>query len=149
MELVRQGVALAPDALLSHWTHGLVAHWAGAHDEAIAAFAHAKQVSGHIFAVSHAIVALANMGRLAEARAEYDLLPALALRRFLPKITIAVAAAAVGLQDQAMELAQESCDEREPTLLIMAQDFPDSIRLRQDPRFAEIRRRMGLTPVAP
>jgi len=66
----------------------------------------------------------------------------------VPKVSIAVAASAVGLQDEAMEYVAESCDDREPTLLIMANAFPDSSRLRADPRFAEIRRRMGLPPAA-
>ncbi len=54
-----------------------------------------------------------------------------------------MSAAAVGEQDLAMDLARQACDEREPVLIFTARNFPDARRLRDDPRFAEVLRRLA------
>jgi hypothetical protein len=46
--------------------------------------------------------------------------------------------------DGAIEYAQQACDEREPGLVIMTRVFPNVRRLREDPRFAEVLRRLAL-----
>ena len=46
-----------------------------------------------------------------------------------------------------MEYAQQSCDEREPGMVLFARLFPNMQRLREDPRFADVLRRLAL-PVA-
>jgi hypothetical protein len=55
-----------------------------------------------------------------------------------------LAAAAAGEQDLAIGLAQQSCDEREPVLFILARVFPDWRRIREDPRFDDVMRRLAL-----
>jgi predicted deacetylase len=47
-------------------------------------------------------------------------------------------------QDQAIELALQACDERDPFLIIVAPVFPQFRRIREDTRFADIRRRLRL-----
>ena len=44
----------------------------------------------------------------------------------------------------AMELVEEACDERDPVLLFLARAFPGFERVRDDPRFADIARRLQL-----
>ena len=54
-----------------------------------------------------------------------------------------MSAAAVGEQDLAMDLVRQACDEREPILIAFARNFPDARRLRDDPRFADVLRRLA------
>jgi hypothetical protein len=91
------------------------------------------------------VAAFAQAGRLADARAERARLVALAGRGHQSTALQSLAAAAVGEHEAALDLASQACDEREPLLLILqANEFPGYERVRDDPRFAEIRARMKL-----
>ncbi|MGH9199731.1 MAG: hypothetical protein ACRD2A_00660 [Vicinamibacterales bacterium] len=56
---------------------------------------------------------------------------------------LAMAASAVGDQDQAIEFAQQASDQREPVLIILARVWPHYRRLREDPRFSDVIRRLA------
>jgi eukaryotic-like serine/threonine-protein kinase len=144
VEMGRLAVQRDPDALLAHWVHGLTAHWHGAFEESVAAFAAATAVSGSAYATVCCAATYADWGRPAEARAEYDKACAQSLREYVPHTSLALAAAAVGEQDLAIDLARQSCDEREPALFIYARVFPDWRRIREDPRFDDVMRRLAL-----
>jgi serine/threonine protein kinase/tetratricopeptide (TPR) repeat protein len=145
LEMGRRAAELDPDSLLTNWVHGMAAHCHGGLDEALAAYKAAEAVSGgHPYPISHAIVAHADLGTLADARAEYARLLEVASRGHVAKATLSMAAAAVGEQDIAIELAHQACDERDPLMLIMARNFPHYRRLRDDPRFGDVIRRLGL-----
>ena len=62
----------------------------------------------------------------------------------VPASIRALVASMMGEQDRAMELVEEACDERDPVLLFMARAFPGFERVRDDPRFADIARRLQL-----
>jgi hypothetical protein len=47
-----------------------------------------------------------------------------------------------------MEFAQQSCGEREPAMVLFAGLFPNLRRLRADPRFADVLRRLALPPAS-
>ena len=145
LETARLGVQRDPDSLFTHWAHALVAHWRGAYDESLAAFTQAAAVSaGHVYTQVHATAAYADGGRAAEARALHGEMLARSATSYVPRAALSVSAAAVGELDQAFDFAQQACDEREPTLIVYARVFPDWHRLRQDPRFGDIRRRLAL-----
>ena len=145
LDKARLGVERDPDSLLTHWTHGMAAGWHGQFDEAMTAFQKAEAVSGsHVYTIAHAAVACGNAGRLSDARARFDRLRHPDPNILVPRFTLAMAAAAAGEQDQAIELALEACDEREPVSVIMARTFPDARRLRADSRFGEVLRRLAL-----
>jgi serine/threonine protein kinase/Tfp pilus assembly protein PilF len=145
VQSARRAVERAPDSLLSHWTLGLAAHWHRSFDESIAAFKKAKEISdSHVYTVTNLIVCYADAGRMTDAQAEWKGLNAWTVRGYLPSSAKAIASAALGMQDEAIELMHQGCDEREPTLLIYSTKFPDAKRLHDDPRFSEVRRRMGL-----
>ncbi len=149
VDLARRAVEMDADSLLTHWVHGLAAYADGAFDEAIAAYRKAEHVAnGHLYPVGWASAALAESGRLVEARAERARIITLASRMHISTALLSVAAAAVGEQNQAMALASEACDERDALLFILqAATFPGFERVRNDPRFAEIRERMRLPAI--
>ena len=145
LRFVRLGVERDPEALLSHWAHGVVAHWHGAFDESIKAYARANEVSDRAeYVVVHLTVAYADWGKLAEARNLYDELLSKRARAYVSYLALAVTSAAVGDMDAAMEFAQQSCDEREPAMVLFGRTFPNLRRLRDDPRFADVLRRLAL-----
>jgi hypothetical protein len=59
-------------------------------------------------------------------------------------LTQSIIAAAIDDTDAAIGLAHQSCDEREPLLVLFARNSPNLRRLRDDPRFADVRRRLAL-----
>jgi hypothetical protein len=125
---------------------GLAAHGSGAYDEAIEAYRHAEVVSmGHTYPIGWQAAAHADAGRVTEARAERARLLALASRGHVSTALRSLAAAAAGDQAEAMELISQACDERDPVLLILqAPGFPGFNRVRDDPGFKDIRRRLRL-----
>ncbi len=144
LEKARLGAERDPDSLLTQWVHGLVAHWNGAFEESIAAFKAAEAVSaGHSYTLANAAVACADWGKPAEARRLHEEVLALSARSYVPLAQLAASAAAVGEQDLALDFVRRACDEREPILIIMARLFPDSRRIREDPRFADVLRRLA------
>jgi Flp pilus assembly protein TadD len=145
VRVARLAVQRDREALIGHWAHGHVAHWAGEMDEAIAAFTHACDMSDRsTYPLANLAVACANSDRHSDARAVYEELVAKRTRGFVACAPLAMSAAAAGEMDAAAELMQQSCDEREPVLLYYFRVHPDWQRLRDHPCSAEVRRRLAL-----
>jgi tetratricopeptide (TPR) repeat protein len=145
MALARLGAERDPDANLGHWVHGLVAHWSGALNESVAALDRALAVSNRgAMSLSHQGDVYADLGRLDDARALHQEIVEMSTRSYVPNVLLAISAAALGDRDQAFELLQRACDEREPLLVLIARVAPNLRRLRDDPRFADVRRRLAL-----
>lgn len=114
-------------------------------DESVDAGRRAEAVSGgHSYPVGQAVITYADAGRWPEARGEYARLLEIAARKYVPCSMLANAAAAMGELDRAIELAHQACDERDGAQLILARSFPTSRRLRSDPRFVDVIRRLRL-----
>ncbi|PYO64176.1 MAG: hypothetical protein DMD70_02300 [Gemmatimonadetes bacterium] len=84
------------------------------------------------------------MGKLDEARAIRDELVRRSRGEYVQPTTLAMVSAATGERDEALALLHRACDEHDPFLIFTLYGFPTTARLREDPRFAEIRERMGL-----
>jgi hypothetical protein len=82
---------------------------------------------------------------MTEARALHEELISLSIRAYIPNTALMLSSAAVRDLDLAIEYTLQACDEREPILILLARNFPDTQRLRDDPRFAEVLRRLGLS----
>ena len=131
------------DSFVTHWSHAVVAHLHGAYEESIAAFTTAAAISErHPFAIAYAAAAYADWGKTSDAEAMHEEALARSECSYVPCGLLAVSAAAVGDIDLAIEFVQQSCDEREPGLVLLART-PYGRRLRQHPGFAEIRRRLA------
>jgi len=113
-------------------------------DDAATAADRAAAVSNrHHFVLAYRALACADSGRLAEARALHDELRTKRAHGYVPYFSLATSASAIGDMDGAIEYAQQACDEREPGLVITTRVFPRQHRLRDDPRFADVLRRIG------
>ena len=145
LEAGRRAAQMDPESLLTHWVHGLAAYVCGEFDEAIAAFRRAESVSGgHQYPIAHSVQAYAESGRMTEARTAHARLLDLASRSYVSPSILSLAASAVGDMDQAIDLAQQACDERDPFLLVVARVFPHYRRVREDTRFGDVLRRLKL-----
>ena len=134
-----------PEALISHWVRGQVAHWAGERDEAMAAFTRACEVSNRAtYPLASQAVACATWGLQSEARALHQELLAKRAHGFVACGPLAISAAAAGDMDAAAEFMEQSCDEREPVLMVYFREYPDWQPLRNHPRSADVRRRLAL-----
>jgi hypothetical protein len=79
-----------------------------------------------------------------EARALHEELLAKRAHGYVACTPLAVSAAAAGDMDAAAEFMEQSCDEREPVLLVYFREYPDWQPLRDHPRAAEVGRRLAL-----
>lgn len=141
----RLAARLDPEALICHWVHGQVAHWAGERDEAMAAFTRACDVSNRsTYALASQAAACATWGLQAEARALHQELLAKRAHGFVACGPLAITAAAVDDMEMAAEFMEQSCDEREPVLMVYFREYPDWQPLRNHPRSADVRRRLAL-----
>jgi serine/threonine-protein kinase len=144
IEMARLGTQRDPDALVTHWIHGLAAHWSGAVDEAITALEKAAAVSGrHPYTLSHGALAHSTAGNHEQARALHEELKALSARTYVSNGVLLVSSIAVGDMEAAIDFALQGCDEREPIMILYSRMLPDLQRLRDDPRFAEVLRRLA------
>jgi Flp pilus assembly protein TadD len=94
--------------------------------------------------LSHKADVSADLGRQDDARALHQELVEMRARSYVPNVLLAISTAAVGDRDTAFELLQRACDEREPLLVLVARLTPNLRRLREDPRFADVLRRLAL-----
>jgi serine/threonine protein kinase/tetratricopeptide (TPR) repeat protein len=144
VRFARLGAEREPDALLSHWVYGLTAHWHGDFQQAADAFTAAINVSDRaVYAVSALAALYADWGKPDQARQMYDELRERRTRGYVSCAMLAAAAAAAGDMDNAIELAHEACDEKNPFMVIGARAFPSWRRLRADPRFAAVVKRLA------
>ena len=142
--MARLGTQRDPDALLTHWIHGLVAHWNGAIQESISEMERAAAVSErHGYTLAHCAMVHRTAGNLAEARALHEELAGLSTRKYISNTLRALSSTAVGDMDAAVDFALQACDEREPLLLLYSRWIPDFQPLRDDPRFAEVLQRLA------
>jgi len=134
-------VALDPNFFQTHQTLGWAYVQTGAYDQAIAAFKKALDLGAgsqvdtdlaHVYAVS---------GRLSDANALLRRIIANAGRRYVSSADIAVVYAGLGDNDQAFAWLERAYDERSRPILQLRIN-PRLDRLRPDPRFASLIRRV-------
>ena len=89
-------------------------------------------------------VTYADWGKTSEAQALHREIVARAAREYAPRTFLAMSAAAAGEQDLAIALARQAEEAREPVFLALARNFPGFRRVREDPRFPDILRRLKL-----
>jgi len=140
---LRKALELEPNFAVAHWAMGMTYEAKGQFDDAIDELQRARLLSsirdfagnlGHAYAVA---------GRRQEALTILDELTELSKRSYVPSYSIALIHAGLGENDQAFERLERACQERFSRLMNLNVD-PVFDSLRADPRFDDLRRRVGL-----
>ena len=130
----------------AHWALGNVYLHKGMHEQAIAEYQKSIPLSGdspdepaslaYVYAIS---------GKMQEARQILGDLQQRAKRSYVAPTMIASVYAALGEKDRAFAWLDKAYEERDFILIFLKVD-PTFDRLRSDPRFASLMRRVGLPP---
>ena len=130
------------------WCFEVVLHWAGRFERAEETAKTALAVSGrHPLAMGALAATYADWGKPAEAQAIYAELVARAAHEYIQPSHLAIAAAAAGELDKAVDHAREAYETRDP-MLITAKHWPDLARMRDVPGFQDIVVKMGFDRIA-
>jgi DNA-binding SARP family transcriptional activator/Tfp pilus assembly protein PilF len=121
---------------------GVAREVTGDHDGAAGSFARALELGGGPHSTAARAHNLACAGRIDEARRLLDELRAIR-DRYVPPTSLARIHAALGEADEAFHFLDRAVDARDDWLLLM-DGWPRFEGIRADPRFAALRRRLGL-----
>jgi TolB-like protein len=136
---------LAPEFWFALQLAGQAQAATGRLDDAIATFEHAVRASAQApYTVGLLSNALAKAGRRDEAFAQLALLSTRAQTQYVPPIALAFAHAGLGQMDEAFALLNRAVDTHDGWVTYSLTDFSTLDDLRPDPRFQELRRRIGL-----
>ena len=144
---LRKVLDAEPNEPKAHEWVGLIYEQKGMLDQAIAEFQKSLELSGNntstTAAIGHAY-ALAN--RRDEARNLLNELRRSSRLAYVSSYDQAILLMGLGQDDQAIASLQTAVEEHDGRLPIWGNVDPRLDRLRQDPRFVELRRRIGLPP---
>jgi tetratricopeptide (TPR) repeat protein len=116
-------------------------------DAAVATFAHAVRSSAESpYTIGLLANVLARAGRRDEGETKLATLRALAQTHYVPDVALAFGHAGLGQVDEAFARLASAVETRDAWVTYSLTDFPTLDDLRPDPRFAELRRRIGLSP---
>ena len=134
---------LGPAMLLPYLHLGVIYNQLGRTEEAIASLEVAAAASGrHPSTLTALAACFHSLGRVAEVQAIHEELTARARGGYVQTSALALAAAAAGRVDEAFQLLERACEERD-SILIYSKRHPAFSLLQGDPRMAEIHRRIG------
>ena len=130
---------------VGHWCYEMVLHWHGEFDRAAEAGKMALAVRGrHPFTMAALAMTYADWGKPAEARAIYAELVARTEREYVQPTQMAIAAAAAGDREKAVDYVREAYEIRDP-MLLNAKVWPDFARMRDDAGSQDIVTKMGFS----
>lgn len=139
-------VELEP-SYIACWCLELVLHWDGQFERTVETGKMAVAVSGrHPFSMVALATTYADWSKPAEAKAIYGELLARAACEYIQPSQLAIAAAAEGEMEKAVDHAREAYEIRDP-MLITAKYWPDFARLRDVPGFQDIVMGMGFSRI--
>ena len=144
IEQYRRALEMEPNSGFAHWALGNVYVHKGMYEEAIAEYQKAIPLSGDS---PDELASLGNAyalsGKRREAQAVIDDLKERSKRRYISPTIIAFIYAGLSEKDEAFAQLDKAYDGRDFILVFLKVD-PTFDRLRSDPRFAELVRRVGL-----
>jgi eukaryotic-like serine/threonine-protein kinase len=144
LEQLRRTVDLDPNYPVTYWILGLVLRKMGCYELAIAEGEKAVKLSGGSPMMRAALAhTLASAGRTMEARQALDDLTTLAKQKYVPPYFIAGIHLGLGENDRAIEYLEKSYAEHSHWLIYLHMG-PGMEGLRDDPRFQDLLRRVGL-----
>jgi TolB-like protein len=135
----RHSLELDPGNYLARFTLHDALHALGRFEESIKVADLALAMSGrHMFTMAALTVTYFDWNKPAEARALYGELSSRAAREYISPLFLAVSASAVGEQEEAIRLAHEAYEIRDPSVQMFGKYWACASRLREDDRFKEI-----------
>jgi len=144
IRLAKTAASTEPNSFMAHRCLGLALSWQGKHEGATAALERALEVSGrHQWAVGELLQEYAAQGRWDEANLLKEELRERSEREYVQPAWSAVVEGMVGNMDAAFEALEVAYAERDP-ILVCAKYWPGFDSLRDDPRWDEFLRKMGL-----
>ncbi len=135
---------LDPGFYVARYHLGQALHSSGRFDEAVSQYERCRESTDDPWVQALLARTLGAAGRRDAAVRHRDELLASAARRYVPKVALAIAHAAVDDRDAAFRWLEEDVDERSLYPPFFAVD-PVFDELRDDPRFEELVRRVGLS----
>jgi eukaryotic-like serine/threonine-protein kinase len=143
IETCRRAIPLDPESFVARWALGIALGKAGRFEEAVSTLEAAAEMSGrHPLALTGLAGVFGQMRRPAEALVLHRELMDRASRGYVSASHLALTADAAGHREEAMAFARRAWDEREPSFILWARQFPQYRALHSDPRFAAILREM-------
>lgn len=140
----RKVLELDPDFVPAIYSIGVCYTWKQMHEEAIAAHRRVLELSGeHSFALAGLAATYAVAGRRAEAESTLERLLEISRQRHVITYGLAAIYASLGDKDKAFEWLEISYEERDGHLVDLKIE-PFFAPLRDDPRYTDLMRRVGL-----
>jgi tetratricopeptide (TPR) repeat protein len=145
IQMSRRAVELDPDSYLARIILQVVLHAGGKFEESVAVGESTLAMSGrHTRSMTVLAVCLADLGKGTEADAVYEEMLVRGRRQYVPPAMLALAASAVGREDEAIELAREAYEVRDPHCeYFLSRHWYFPRRLYANPRFCQIADQMG------
>ena len=143
IDTCRRATRLDPESFIAHWALGIALGMAGRFDEAVSTLEAAARMSGrHSLALTALAGVFGQSKRPGDALALHRELIDRTSRSYVSPTHLALTAEAAGHHEEAMAFARRAWDEREPSFILWARQFPLYRTLHSDPRFAAILREM-------
>jgi serine/threonine-protein kinase len=143
IDTCRRATQLDPESFVSRWALGIALGLGGRFDEAVSTLEAAAVMSGrHALALTGLAGVFGQAGKPAEALTLHRELIDRTSRSYVSPTHLALTAEAAGHHEEAMAFARRAWDEREPSFILWARQFPPYRTLHSDPRFAAILREM-------
>jgi len=143
----RTGIEHDPEAFLGHWVLQACYVFAGRDEEAVAQGEAVMSRFGRlVWSAYMQAVALAHVGRRDESEALYQELTDRSAREYVQPTPLAFVAWALNRKDDAHRHLESAVTERDAYLAFSVLPWPNVPDIQSDPRWADVRRRMGLEP---
>jgi len=145
IEQYQKTIELEPNYWPAHFLMGWAYLHKGDSSAAIAAFEKARSLDDDPSALAGLGYAFAVAGKKSEARRALAQVEEISKRRYVPPYWLAGVHAGLGDQDRAFEWLEKAYEDRTVFITFLKVD-PVMDALRPDPRYADLLRRVGLTP---
>jgi tetratricopeptide (TPR) repeat protein len=143
IETCRRATQLDPESFVARWALGISLGMSRRFEEAISMLEASANMSGrHSLALTALAGVFGQWGKPAEALALHREQMDRASRGYVSPTHLALTADAAGRRDEAIAFARRAWDDREPSFILWARQFPQYRTLHSDPRFAAILREM-------
>jgi TolB-like protein/Tfp pilus assembly protein PilF len=145
LEKAKRAFEMEPTSYMTQYFLADLYDWSGKFGESINMYDMALLHSNrHSWALSCLAITYAHWARKDKAEELYQELIEQSKLKYIQPATLAIAAAAIGKDEEALRFAHKACDEHDPFLIFTCRVHPYGKELRSIRGFDEILKRMGL-----